>query len=158
MAGDGKDCPRGPLKSEIRRATMTQPFIDTDVIIRFLTGDDLDKQMAATALFEQVEQGLLSIQASDTVIADAVYVLSAPRLYHLARNDIREMLAALVRLPQFQVQNRWSVLRALDLYASTKLDFGDTLIIASMEQQNSRLLYSYDKGFDRIQAITRQEP
>ena len=50
---------------------MTQPFIDTDVIIRFLTGDDPDKQAAATALFEQVEQGLLTVQAPDTVIADA---------------------------------------------------------------------------------------
>ena len=55
---------------------MTQPFIDTDVIIRFLT-------------------------------------------------DVQEMLTSLVHLPQFQVQNRWSVLRALDLYAVTKLDFGD---------------------------------
>src|SRR2546425_1878469 len=137
---------------------MTQPFLDTDVIIRFLTGDDPEKQAAATALFEQVEQGLLTVQAPDTVIADAVYVLSSPRLYHLARHDIQEMLATLVRLPQFQVQNRWSVLRALELYASTKLDFGDTLIIASMEQQGSHLLYSYDMDFDHIQGITRQEP
>jgi uncharacterized protein len=137
---------------------VTQPFIDTDVIIRFLTGDDPGKQAAATALFEQVEQGLLSVQAPDTVIADAVYMLSSPRLYHIARSAIQEMLAALVRLPQFHVQNRLSVLRALDLYASTRLDFGDTLIIASMEQQGSHLLYSYDTDFDHIQGITRREP
>jgi uncharacterized protein len=137
---------------------VTQPFIDTDVIIRFLTGDDPEKQAAATALFEQVEQGLLSVQAPDTVIADAVYVLSSPRLYNIARSAIQEMLAALVRLPQFHVQNRLSVLRALDLYASTRLDFGDTLIIASMEQQGSHLLYSYDTDFDHIQGITRREP
>jgi len=137
---------------------VTQPFIDTDVIIRFLTGDDPGKQAAATALFEQVEQGLLSVQTPDTVIADAVYVLSSPRLYHIARSAIQEMLAALVRLPQFHVQNRVSVLRALDLYASTRLDFGDTLIIASMEQQGSHLLYSYDADFDHIEGITRREP
>ncbi len=137
---------------------MTQPFIDTDVIIRFLTGDDSEKQAAATALFEQVEQGLLTIQAPDTVIADAVYVLSSPRLYHLARSDVQQMLAALVRLPQFHVQNRLSVLQALDLYASTRLDFGDALIIASMQQQGSQVLYSYDADFDRIEGITRREP
>ena len=153
---------------------MTQPFIDTDVVIRFLTGDDLEKQAAAGALFEQIEEGRLTVVAPDTVIADAVYVLSSPRLYHLARiefrirlksrtndiarNEVQELLTPLVRLPHFRVQNQLSVLRALDLYASTKLDFGDTLIIVLMEQQNSRLLYSYDKGFDRIQGITRQEP
>lgn len=137
---------------------MTQPFLDTDVIIRFLTGDDSEKQAAAASLLEQVEQGVLTLHAPDTVIADAVYVLSSPRLYHIARADIREMLSTLVRLPQLHIQNRQSVLRALDLYASTKLDFGDTLIIASMEQQGSHLLYSYDQGFDRIEHITRQEP
>ena len=81
-----------------------------------------DKQAAATALFEQVEQGLLTVQAPDTVIADAVYVLSSPRLYHLARRAIQEMLAALVRLPQFHVQNRLSVLRALDLFAAAEAE------------------------------------
>lgn len=137
---------------------MTQPFIDTDVIIRFLTGDDLAKQAAATTLFEQIELGLLTVEAPDTVIADAVYVLSSPRLYHIARNEVRELLAPLVLLPHFRVQNHLSVLRALDLYASTKLDFGDTLIIAFMEQQNSHILYSYDTDFDCIQGITRREP
>ena len=75
---------------------MTQPFIDTDVIIRFLTGDDQAKQAAASALFERVEQGLLTIAAPDTVITDAVYVLSSPRLYNLARNEVQEFLTTLV--------------------------------------------------------------
>jgi predicted nucleic acid-binding protein len=137
---------------------MTTPFIDTDVIIRFLTGDDPEKQAAATALFEQVEQGLLTVTAPDTVIADAVYVLSSPRLYHLARSAVKELLGALVQLAYFQVQNKLAVLRALELYGSTRLDFGDTLIIASMEQQRSQILYSYDAGFDRFEEISRQEP
>jgi uncharacterized protein len=137
---------------------MTQPFIDTDVIIRFLTGVDLKKQAAATALFEKMEQGLLTVVAPDTVIADAVFVLSCPRLYHIARSEVQELLTPLVRLPHFRVQNRSCVLRALELYASTKLDFGDTLIIASMEEQNSHILYSYDNDFDHIQGITRREP
>ncbi len=137
---------------------MTQPFIDTDVIIRFLTGDDLKKQAAATALFEKMEQALLTVVAPDTVIADAVFVLSSPRLYHIARSEVQELLAPLVRLPHFRVQNRSCFLRALELYASTKLDFGDSLIVASMEEQNSHILYSYDNDFDHIQGITRREP
>lgn len=137
---------------------MAYPFIDTDVIIRFLTGDDLKKQAASAALFEQIEQGIAVAAAPDTVIADAVYVLSSPRLYHLARRDVQELLSVLVHLPSFQVQNRLAVLRALELYGSTKLDFGDALIIASMEQQHSHILYSYDADFDRFDGITRQEP
>jgi predicted nucleic-acid-binding protein len=137
---------------------MSFPFVDTDVIIRLLTGDDPKKQAAANALFEQVEQGQLTIAAPDTVIADAVFVLSSPRLYHISREEVRELLTPLVRLPHFRVQNQQSVLRALEVYSSTKLDFGDTLIIASMEQQGSHILYSYETDFDRFKNMARNEP
>ena len=62
-----------------------------------------------------------------------------------------------VRLPSFIFKTA-GFLQALDLYASTKLDFGDALIIASMQQQGSQVLYSYDTDFDRIEGITRREP
>lgn len=137
---------------------MGLPFIDTDVIIRLLTGDDLRKQAAAIALFEQVEQGTLTVAAPDTVIADAVYVLSSLELYKKKRTEVRDLLSTLVRLPHFHIQNRSCVLEALDIYASTRLDFGDTLIIATMMEQNSQVLYSYDRDFDCMKTITRQEP
>lgn len=57
-----------------------------------------------------------------------------------------------------ECQGEIFVLRALDLYASTNLDFGDTFIIASMEQQNSQILYSYDNDFDHVKGVTRGEP
>lgn len=56
------------------------------------------------------------------------------------------------------IENRRSVLRALDLYANSNLDFGDALIVASMQQVGSSVLYSYDTGFDRISGITRRFP
>jgi predicted nucleic acid-binding protein len=137
---------------------MSMPFIDTDVIIRLLTQDDPQKQAAAAALFERVEAGTLQVAAPVTVIADAVYVLSSPRLYDLPRATVRRLLVPLVRLPGFRVRHRRAVLRALDLYASMNIDFGDALIVASMERASSQVVYSYDADFDRIEGITRQEP
>lgn len=137
---------------------MTDAFVDTDVLIRLLTGDDPKKQADAAALFEAVEAGKLTIAAPDTVIADAVYVLSSPRLYHLPRSEVQALLTPLVRLPKFKIRNRRSVLRALDLYASTNLDFGDAFIVTSMQQIGSKVLYSYDTDFDRLGSITRRPP
>ncbi len=140
---------------------MTTPFVDTDVIIRLLTGDDPAKQAAAKALFEQVEQGTLDVAAPVTVIADAVYVLASSRLYRLPRAQVSALLTPLARLPYFHLKNRRTVLRALALYATTNLDFGDVFILASMQHAGSTTLYSYDQGFDRIAGgpgITRQEP
>jgi len=137
---------------------MSIPFIDTDVIIRLLTQDDLEKQAAAASLFEQVEQGTLQVAAPVTVIADAVYVLSSRRLYALPRAEVRQLLTTLVRLPGLRIHNRRAVLRALDLYASMNIDFGDAFIVASMERALSEVVYSYDTDFDRIEGITRRQP
>lgn len=137
---------------------MSRPFIDTDILIRFLTGDDPQKQAAAAALLERVARGELEVAAPDTVIADAVYVLSSTRWYNLPRRRVQELLAPLVRLPRLKVQHRRAVLRALELYGSTRLDFGDALIVAAMEQAGAQVLYSYDTGFDRLPQITRREP
>ncbi|MBM4418991.1 MAG: type II toxin-antitoxin system VapC family toxin [Chloroflexi bacterium] len=36
---------------------MTDPYVDTDVLIRLITGDDPTKQMAAARLFHRVATG-----------------------------------------------------------------------------------------------------
>ncbi len=137
---------------------MTHPFIDTNVFIRLLTGDDPAKQEAARRLFEQVEAGILTVRAPDTVIADVVFVLSSRRLYHLSRIAIRDGLVPLLRLPNLRLPNRRILVRALDLYAKTKLDFGDVMLLAAMERAGAVALYSWDEDFDAIPAITRLEP
>ncbi|GFP31358.1 PIN domain-containing protein, partial [Candidatus Hakubella thermalkaliphila] len=101
--------------------------------------DDLKKQAEAAALFEQVKARKLRVVVPHIVIADAFYVLSSPRLYNLPRLEIARLLAPLIRLPGFKVRHRRAMLRALELYASTNLDFGDALIVALMEGTDARV-------------------
>jgi predicted nucleic acid-binding protein len=137
---------------------VTAPFVDTDVLIRLLTGDDPVKQVAARALFDQVASGAITLAAPETVIADAAYVLSSRTLYRLPRAQVSAMLTTLVRMPHFRVRNRRNVLDALALFATTNLDFGDAFTVAVMRQTGSGDLYAYDTHFDRIPGITRREP
>jgi predicted nucleic-acid-binding protein len=137
---------------------VANPYVDTDVIIRFLTGDDLAKQAEAASLFDAVEAGTLSLAAPDTVITDAVYVLSSPRLYRLPRTEIRSLLVPLLRLSGLHVENKRAVIQALDIYAATTLDFGDAMIVGAMRQTGSDVVYSYDQDFDRISGLTRAGP
>lgn len=137
---------------------MSDAFVDTDVLIRYITGDDAAKKRAAASLFRRVEAGTDSLRAPDTVIADAVFVLSSLKLYALPRTRIRTEIVNLLRYPQFKVHNRRLLLRALDIYASTNLDFGDAMIAATMERRGDHELYSYDRGFERLPSISRREP
>lgn len=137
---------------------MTNASVDTDVVVRLLTGDDPVKQRAAEKLFNAVEQGKQWLSAPDTMIADAVYVLTSPRLYHLSRQDVRDILVALVRLTNLRIENKSTVMRAIELFGATNLDFGDTMIVASMRHAGISALYSFDHDFDHIEGIVRSEP
>ena len=137
---------------------MTAPFVDTNVIIRLVSADDPGKQAAAACFFQSVRDRQLTIAAPVTVIADAVYVLSSPRLYHLDRSTIADALTTLVRLPHFQVDQRVAVLAALQLYRAAGLTFDDAMIVATMRERGTTELYSYDTGFDRVPGIARREP
>ena len=137
---------------------MREPFVDTDVLIRLLTGDDPLKQAQAAALFQRVESGQLTLSAPVTVIADTVYVLSSRRLYNLPRAQIRALLEPLLRLPGFKVQHRRALQLALVIYAASNLDFGDALIVANMQLEGSTSLYSYDADFDRFAPIVSSSP
>ncbi len=104
----------------------SEHFVDTDVIIRLLTGDDPKKQEEAATLFQALEAGQLTVAAPDTVIADAVFVLSSPRLYHLPRANIQALLAPILRLANFKVKT--------DERYSTRSIFTHRLILTSATQ------------------------
>jgi predicted nucleic acid-binding protein len=138
---------------------MSDALCDTSILIRLITGDDPDKQDRVIALFEQVEQGILSLGAPMTVIADAVFVLTSKRLYNKPRDEVAAKLTTLVRLPHFHVTNRRTVLYALQLFgASTYLDFGDAVIVAQAHQSGVQTVYTYDADFDRVAGLIRKEP
>lgn len=137
---------------------MSVSYIDTDVIVRFISGDDPAKVRAATTLLTAVEEGRQTLSCPVTVIADALYVLTSRHLYALDRGLVAAALSALVSLPHFRVAQRRIVLRALDLFGGTRLDFGDAMIVATMERAGVATLYSYDGDFDRFSTIQRREP
>ena len=146
------------MSSPSPRTRRGVPLIDTDVVVRLLTGDDLEKQARARDLFKRIEAGELTVFAPVTMVADCIYVLSSPSLYKLPRTEVVGLLLPILRLRGSRLQDRRTVLRALELYAETSLDFGDAYIAASMERLGSRSVYSYDRDFDRVKGIQRLEP
>jgi predicted nucleic acid-binding protein len=133
-------------------------FVDTDVIVRFITGDDPTKMAAASRLFSAVENKQLSLYCPVTVIADALYVLTSRNLDAIDRRLAADALMALLELPEFHVAEKPVVRAALELYASTRVDFGDAIIVAEMAAAEIPTLYSFDADFDRFSSVQRIEP
>ena len=134
------------------------PFVDTNIFIRYLTNDDPAKAQACFTLFQDIKNNNIDLITTEAVVAEVVYVLSSKRLYNLPRNDIRARLYPLLSLPGLSLPNRQAILQALDIYVTHTIDFEDALIVAHMQSQHESQVYSYDRGFDKIQGVKRLEP
>ncbi len=133
-------------------------FLDTNIILRYLTRDDPTKAQRCYALFQQVKRKQIRLVTSESVLAEVVYVLSSRSLYNQPRENVRTLLLPIISLPGLKLANRRVFLRALDMYASTHLDFEDCLSIAHMERLKVNTILSYDQDFDRVKGIQWREP
>ena len=134
-------------------------FLDANILLRYLTRDDVVKADACYALLQRVRFGHEEITTCEAVIAEVVYVLSSPAIYRIGREDIRARLLPILALPGLKLPHKRTYLQALELYvAHPRLDFEDALIVAHMERQHIGALLSYDRDFDRISTVIRQEP
>ena len=135
-------------------------FLDTNVILRFLTRDDEEKAAACFRLFQRVQRGEEEILTCEAVVSEVVYVLSSRRAgYGLSREAIRGRLAPILTLRGLRLPQKRVYLRALDIYASSPfLDFEDALAAAHMERHGISEIVSYDRGFDRVPGVRRVEP
>ena len=135
-------------------------FLDTNVILRYLTGDDEARAQACYQLFQRVQRGEEELATCEAIVAEVVYVLSSPRLpYRLDHAQIRARLLPILTLRALKLPHKLVCLRALDVYASSgRLDFEDALAVAHMERRGTREIVSYDRDFDRVAGLRRVEP
>jgi len=51
-------------------------LIDTNIIIRFLIGDDEEQLQIATEIFKKVEDGEIEVEILDSVLMETLFVLN----------------------------------------------------------------------------------
>ena len=140
-------------------------FLDTNVILRYLTRDDEEKAKACFKLFQRVNQGEEELFTCESIVAEVVYVLSSTRApYRLSHDEIRARLVPILSLRGLRLPQKRVYIEALDIYASSPfLDFEDALAedalaVVHMERQGMTEIVSYDRDFDRVAGIKRLEP
>lgn len=133
-------------------------FLDANIFLRYLTQDDPDKTRACLALLQRIQAGE-EATTSEVILAEVAFVLSSPRQYDLSHAEVSARLRPVLLLRGLKVPNKRRVLRTLDLYAThPQLDFEDCLTVAQVEQQKIATLISYDRGFDAVPGVAREEP
>ncbi len=127
-------------------------FIDTNVLIRHLTGDPPAMAARATA-YLQVETELL---LADLVVAETIFVLES--FYETPRVEIAEVVRSLLAFSSIVVVDRDVLLRAVEVYETDRLDFAEAYLVACAESTGVGRVASFDRSIDRVQTVERVEP
>jgi predicted nucleic-acid-binding protein len=146
---------RGPAPHPQRagRAAALTAFLDTNVLVRHLTGDPPDMAARASAALAREDEELL---LTDLVVAECVYVLES--FYEVERTRIAELMRSAISLQSIKTIDRASLLRALELYELERLDFAEAYLVAHAEATGVGEVLSFDRSIDRIGTVTRLEP
>jgi predicted nucleic acid-binding protein len=135
---------------------MPQRFLDTNILLRYLTRDDERKANAAFALLQRIERGEERVVTTQAVIFETVFTLQ--RFYKVARPEIRELLLPIVMLRGVQLPNKSLYQEAFDLYVAQKISLPDAWNAVFMRSHGLTEIYSWDTDFDEMIWLTRIEP
>ena len=127
-------------------------FVDTNVLVRHLTGDPPAQAAAATAFLASAEE----LHLTDLVLAELVYVLES--YYKVSRKRVAELARAILGFPSMVVTDDALLLRALEAYEVERLDFADAYLVACAETSRVGTIASFDRSIDRIATVARVEP
>jgi predicted nucleic acid-binding protein len=126
-------------------------LVDTNIIIRHLTGDPPHRARAATHALATAEH----LHVTEVILAECAHVLRS--VYRSSPATIAAALRSLITQPNVTVDDLGRALHTLDLLERTRLGFADAHLAATAHTHDADVL-SFDHGLDRLPGITRLEP
>lgn len=126
--------------------------LDTNVLVRYLTRDDKQQWQQAADLIQQNQPCFIA----NIVLCELVWVLRGAS-YRFQKEEIVNVLEAMLHSAAFEFENRSTVAQALHRYKQGKADFSDYLIGAVSRQAGCTETASFDgklkgeKGFRRLE-------
>jgi predicted nucleic acid-binding protein len=131
-------------------------FLDTNILLRFLTRDDERKAQQALDLLLRVERGEEKVITSPLVIFETVYTLQS--FYKVPRQYIKDQVLSIISLRGLHLPDKSLYHRAFDLYVTKNISFADAYNAIYMQSEEVSHIYTWDRDFDKIDGITRIEP
>jgi predicted nucleic acid-binding protein len=127
-------------------------FVDTNVLVRHLTGDPPEMATRATNYLGAASEVLLN----DLVAAERVYVLES--IYEAPRDQIATALRSLLGFDAVVCVDPALLLRAVEVYETHRLDFAEAYLVACAESTGVGTIATFNRSLDRIPTVERLEP
>lgn len=137
-------------------AMVKKVFIDTNILLRYLTKDDPVQFPRCRHLFKKAQDGEVLLITSTLVIAELIWTLAS--YYRVPKEQIIEKTSIIIGSPAVQILEKDLIAEALVLYGRKNIDYIDAYNAVLMRPLGLKEIYSYDKDFDKIEGIHRLEP
>lgn len=127
-------------------------FVDTNILIRHLTGEPPEMAERATAYLAEATELFLA----DLIVAETVYVLES--FYKAPRDQIAAVIRSLLSMRSVIIVDPALLLRAIEVYEFDRLDFAEAYLVACAETTGVGRVASFDRAIDRVTTVERVEP
>ena len=125
-------------------------LLDTNVLLRYLLGDDPVQSPRARVLFNRLEQSSERCEIPEVTLVETVWVLS--KQAGVPRGIIASDLAGILKLPGIRHPRKRVWMDALTLFASTNCDMADCLLAAQAKSRGMSVT-SFDADFRKLGCV-----
>jgi predicted nucleic-acid-binding protein len=122
--------------------------IDTNILVRFLIGDDKQQAKKVYNIFKKAESEKDELFVPLLVVLELIWVLES--VYEISRADILDSIREFLLLPILRFEHK-SVLQQFTLSAqANKYDLADLLIAHSAKMQGCETVLTFDKKVSKF--------
>lgn len=117
--------------------------IDTNILVRFLVGDDELQAKKVYNMFKKVEQNKDELFVPLLVMLELILVLES--VYEIPKKEILDSISDLLLMPIFKFEHQPSLQQLVNDEQAGKYELSDLLIAYSAKEQGCQSVITFDK-------------
>lgn len=130
-------------------------LVDTNVLVRFFTGDPPAMAAKSLRLVEQADKGDVLLVVAPVIVAEVFYTLES--YYEMERKEVAAKLSAFLLCRGIETIEGGRISDALARCRDRNAHFADAYLAASAVELQMPIA-SFDGDFDRFKDVERIEP
>jgi predicted nucleic acid-binding protein len=131
---------------------MSRSFlVDTNVLVRFFTGDPPEMAERARTLVAQADAGKIDLLIPSLIVAETVYTLES--FYEMPKAEVCDNLHTFLRSRGISPLEPEIILDALERYRSLSVHFADAYL-AALSVAGKTAVWSFDADFAKFKDVT----
>ncbi len=122
--------------------------IDTNILIRFLVGDDKQQTQKVYNIFKKTELDKKELFVPLLVMLELIWVLES--VYEISRTDILDSISELLLMPILNFEHQSALQQFSNAAQGNKYDLSDLLIAYSAKEQGCEAVITFDKKASKL--------